>query len=230
MDQPPTPPEERMSSLAPNTVLFILFVVVPGFIAARVYALWCPTQKQEWEKMIPEYIAYSTVNLAVWCWLVLPYLQAPFTAIPAVALWLVLLLVCVVSPAALGYLWYLVRLKLLIKWFNVDHPTKRGWDYLMGSGRSYLVFIRLKSGKCVGGYYGPNSFSSAYPEEPEIFLETLFTTTDAGRFVAVHPLSAGGVFRQSDWESIEFFNITLQENPDGGRTEGTAAVPNHPSD
>lgn len=211
-----------MFNLTPNTWLLLLFMVVPGFIANRVYALRCPSPKTDWEKAVLEPIACSVVNLVIWFWLVIPILRTPFESVDEWKLTWVGLLVCLVSPTCLALFWYWLRVSVLSQRFGMDHPTPRGWDYFLSENRQFWVLFHLKNGKMVGGYFGAKSFASTYPQEPEIYVEQVWRVCEHGKFVEVVEGTAGAVFRQSDWDRIEFFAIQYEEQKDGGAREGVA--------
>lgn len=201
-----------MSNLTPNTWLLILFAIVPGFVANRVYALWCPTQKQDWEKALLEPITWSAVNLLFWWWLVLPILQTPFDQINGWYLSGVTAVVCTVSPTILASLWYRFRRS---NWahqkLGFDHPTPRGWDFFLQKKTNFFVLFHLKDKRMVGGYFGSESYASTYPQEPEIYVEVVWQVDQiTGKFLSPVVGSFGSVIRQSEWERIEFLQIPSQ--------------------
>jgi hypothetical protein len=203
-----------MFNLTPNTWLLLLFTVVPGFIANRIYALKCPSPKTDWEKAVLEPIACSVVNLVLWFPLVIPILRTPFEQIDEYRLMLAGFLVCLVSPALLALFWYWFRVRVLAS-YGLDHPTPRGWDYFLSGKRQFWVLFHLKNGKMVGGYFGAKSFASTYPQEPELYVEQVWRVCENGKFVEVVEGTAGAVLRQSDWDRIEFFEIQYEEQKDG---------------
>ena len=200
-----------MFSIAPDKWLIILFTIVPGFIAYRVYALWCPAAKQDWEKMLVEFVAYSLINLLFWLPWVIPLAMTPSDKINYWEVWAAALLVCLISPSLLATLWYKARSKWLHRWFGLDHPIPRAWDHFIQKHRQYFVLFTLKGGRKMGGYYGPNSYTSAYPHDPEIYVEAVCRVNEDGEFVEWVPGSLGAVVRQSEWELIVFLEI-----PTGG--------------
>ncbi len=217
-----------MSSLTPNTWLLILFALVPGFVANRVFALWCPTQKQDWEKALLEPITWSAINLLFWWWLVLPILQTPFEQLSGWHLLWVNAIVCAVSPTILASVWYWFRTR---EWthqkLGLDHPTPRGWEFFLRKTPHFFVLFHLKNGKMVGGYFGPKSYASTYPQEPEIYVQEIWRVDDDGRFLEKVKGSFGSVIRQSEWERIEFFNPHDEEATCVGlhqETEGDTGV------
>jgi hypothetical protein len=201
-----------MSNLTPNAWLLILFTVVPGFVANRVYSLWCPGQKQDWEKALLEPLTWSAVNLVFWGWLVVQVLQTPFERLDG---WLsvIIAVVCVVSPTVLASAWYFFR-----KWkwthqrLGWDHPTPRGWDFFLHQYRNFFVLFHLKDKRMVGGYFGACSYASTYPQDPEIYVEQIWRVDqESGEFLEPVDGSCGSVIRQSEWERIDFLKVPNSE-------------------
>lgn len=213
-----------MTSLTPTTWLLILFAVVPGFVANRAFALWCPSSKQDWEKAVLEPITWSAVNLILWWWLVVPIIQKSFDQLSGVELSWVTFLVCVVSPTILAGLWYRFRKSAWAhQTLRLDHPTPRGWDFFLHKCKNCFVLIHTKDGRMVGGYYGAESYASTFPQEPEIHLEQVWRVNQtSGEFDSPIEGSLGLVMRQTDWERIEFFECPKQpdeEAQNGGQTK-----------
>ncbi len=224
-----------MFNIAPDKWLIILFTIIPGFIANRVYALWCPGAKQDWEKMLVEFVAYSLVNLLFWLPWVIPLATTSPDRIDYWEVWAAALLVCLVSPTILATLWYKARSKWLHRWFGLDHPIPRAWDHFIQKHHHYFVLFTLKGGKKMGGYFGLNSYASAFPQDPEIYVEAVCRVNGDGEFAEWVPGSLGAVVRQSEWELIEFLEIPMgecdgrndQERP-AGEQSGDASLIGRP--
>lgn len=56
----------------------------------------------------------------------------------------------------------------------------------------------------VGGFYGADSFSTAYPEPAEIYLQSSWSMGQDGRFLARVSHTSGILIRGSDVDIIEF--------------------------
>lgn len=51
-------------------------------------------------------------------------------------------------------------------------PTPRAWDFTFRDRGPTYVRVLTVDGTWLGGWYGPNSFVSSYPEPREMFIET----------------------------------------------------------
>jgi hypothetical protein len=47
----------------------------------------------------------------------------------------------------------------------------RSWDFAFSSQAPFFVRAKLKTGERVGGWYGDDSFASAFPEPQDVFLQ-----------------------------------------------------------
>jgi uncharacterized protein DUF6338 len=82
------------------------------------------------------------------------------------------------------------RVKFWIKLRTYD-PTPTAWDFAFGNAEPGFVRVLTKEGRWVGGYAGPKSFFSSYPEDRELFLEQAWQLSDEGVFDTVIDGSAG---------------------------------------
>jgi hypothetical protein len=83
------------------------------------------------------------------------------------------------------------------------YPT--GWDYFVHQRRSCFMIIHLKDDNMIGGYYGENSYTSTFPNEPSIYLEKAFKINPDGTFGSEIADSFGLVISKEDFKYIEFF-------------------------
>jgi hypothetical protein len=94
-------------------------------------------------------------------------------------MWGLLLLVIVPSVAAWLEARYARR--------NVNaiyDSTPTAWDYLVKNRGSYWIRVRLKdTGKYVGGWYGNRSFTSTYPQDPDIYIQSEYQMNSKGEFL-----------------------------------------------
>jgi|GEM_PF-4379649 len=137
-------------------------------------------------------------------------------------------IVCAVSPTILASVWYRFRKS---GWahqkLGLDHPTPRGWEFFLTQAGCFFVLFHLKNGKMVGGFYGPKSYASTYPQEPEIYVQEVWRVDETGAFVQKVTDSLGLVIRQSEWERIEFLSPYGEEANSVGlhqQTEGTSGI------
>jgi hypothetical protein len=206
-----------MPDLTPDKLTWVIIFLVPGFVFSRVYALRCPAQKKDWEKAILEFLAYSLFNLIGSFWLVIPILKTKPEEWVGWQISLTGLWVCFVSPTLLAILWSWIRTRSWVHHnLGMDHPLPTGWDYFMDRNRTFWVLFHLKGGKMLGGFFGGESYASAFPQEPDIFVEEVWRVDEEGHFVEMVPGTLGAVVRQSDWERVEFLEVQLGEGANVG--------------
>jgi hypothetical protein len=100
---------------------------------------------------------------------------------------------------------------------RVLHPVPTGWDYAFNQRRPRWVIAHYKDGRKVGGWFGEQSFASAWPETGDIYLEQLWHLDDNGAFLKASDRSDGAVIRGGDLVIVEFFT----EEEEDGRREDT---------
>lgn len=88
---------------------------------------------------------------------------------------------------------------------NAPHPTLRAWDYVFAQGKSYYIVVTLMNGSKLGGVYSSSSFTSSYPEEPQIFLEKAWIINSDGGFDRERNNSEGILILAKDIQDLEFF-------------------------
>lgn len=181
--------------------LFFMFGV-PGFIAQRVYSLLVAGQEQKTTDRAVEILTFSLIHVALFSWLyglvegithpVLLHLAQVGVAalLPAIE--------ALVLVRALKARWLRARL-------NMVHPTPKAWDHVFGMGKPFWVVLTLKSGSKIGGYYGPNSFASSFPNPEQIYIEQVWKLSEAGEFLTPIERSGGAIIPFTDCQFIEFF-------------------------
>jgi len=104
-------------------------------------------------------------------------------------------------------------------------PVPTAWDGAFRERSAGFVRARLKSGTWVGGWYGRRSRASAYPNPPDLYLESGYVMLNDGSF-GPRVQATGGVYvNMTDVEVLEFVEVadTEPENAGGpGQGEGTS--------
>ena len=59
----------------------------------------------------------------------------------------------------------------------------------------------------VGGYYGQNSYATSYPNNGDLYLETVYAVDDNGKFGDVIENSNGLLICKDKYTYIETFNV-----------------------
>jgi len=57
----------------------------------------------------------------------------------------------------------------------------------------------------VGGWFGKNSYASAYPEPGHLYIEELWELDENCAFLHKEPQSLGILLRPGDYQMVEFF-------------------------
>jgi Family of unknown function (DUF6338) len=104
-------------------------------------------------------------------------------------------------------------------------PIPTAWDGVFRGRSTGYVRARLKSGTWVGGWYGRRSRASAYPNPPDLYLESAYVMANDGSF-GPRVQATGGVYvNMTDVEVLEFVEVanTEPEFVSGpGQEEGTS--------
>jgi Family of unknown function (DUF6338) len=220
-----TPP---MPDLTPDKLLLFALFVIPGLVAIRTWSLWCPGPKADWGNSLGEAITYSVLNLAIWHRWIRDITKKPYDDLSIVEVSAAIVLICFLSPAILASGWYKLRANVLHQWLGIDHPTPRGWEYHLNKNRRFWVLFHLKSGKMLGGLYAGSSYAATFPQEPELYVEKVYSVDDNGKNWKEIEDTIGMVIRLSECERLEFFKIkeknhgTKSESGDGPTREGNA--------
>ncbi len=135
------------------------------------------------------------------------------------ALWALGLLFLV--PAALAVLDF-ARVKYGWTLRLTYDPTPRAWDYAFREIEPTYVRVLTPDGVWLGGWYGPNSFVSSYPEPREIYIEVAHQMNADGSFGAEQPGSGGLYVRCDDARAVEFVDASSETVEDGD--VGSSAV------
>ncbi|MBA4188255.1 MAG: hypothetical protein C0467_09645 [Planctomycetaceae bacterium] len=205
-------------------MLFVLFAL-PGAVAIRVYALWCPTPQKDWKESISDAIIYSFVGLTLWM-LIVPEVVKQFLsnvmvqkesvnaneqAINAVfASRANLVLFVLITPAVISSVWYFFRLRLLHRWIGFDHPTRTAWDWVFSRKRPVYILFHLKSkgpddSQTVRvGYFNGRSYVTSYPLDAEIYVERVHQLDANGQVTQPIPDTNGMLIKLSECERLEF--------------------------
>lgn len=180
---------------------------MPGFISLKVYNLLCPGKLPDFSTQMFSSIMYSCLSYAIH----LPiYLISATLQDFSIITWKHVLFITsliLVFPAVIPVAWLFIR---KIEWVNnfLPHPTNSPWDYVFSQRNFYWLIVTLKDGTILGGKYGAGSFSSSYPEDPQIFISEQWLVDEKGFIRKVND-SSGIMILSKDIKTIEFF--TLQE-------------------
>ncbi|MCC7044526.1 MAG: hypothetical protein IT183_11725 [Acidobacteria bacterium] len=185
-----------MTLLSPDQIPLFLLLVLPGFISRKVYDLQVPGAQDDAARYAMDALFYGTLNAGLW---IVPLTWASpgwFGPILVVAL--------VLSPVVLSLATVRVlKSRRLHGWTR--HPVPMAWDFFFARGIPCWVLFRLKNGKSIGGYFGPGSFASSFPNGRDIFVEQAWVVDEGGRFIRMVDGTAGALVSFDDCELLEFF-------------------------
>lgn len=185
-------------------ILFIIFAI-PGFISIKTYSLLCPNQEKDSTKLIIDAITYSCLNYALLGPLIyMMIFSKKWEFICSFFTISFYSFVMLVFPAFLAWGWLKLRNMEFFK-KNAPHPTLRAWDYIFSKRKQYYILVTLSDGKKLAGEYSENSFTSSFPEEPQIYLEKTWKVSADGGFEREHDQTEGILILSKDIQSIEFF-------------------------
>jgi hypothetical protein len=85
----------------------------------------------------------------------------------------------------------------------------RAWDAVFSKDRHYWLKIILKDGTKIGGYYGPNSFTSNYPHEDDIYIEDVWNL-DEGETYEKH-VPKGLLVERKEISHIEVYQVEIEK-------------------
>ncbi|MFI1213600.1 DUF6338 family protein [Streptomyces sp. NPDC020802] len=91
----------------------------------------------------------------------------------------------------------------LRSWKGIYVGTPSAWDHVFQNLPASFIRARMKDSSWVGGWYGPNSFVTAYPRPPEIYLEIAWRMGGDGSFIAAVERTQGIIIAGADIDLLE---------------------------
>lgn len=185
--------------------LFIVFAI-PGFIAIKTYSLLCPNQEKDSSALVIDAITYSCINYAILGPFIYLYLEKNDWKFDlSFESCTFYIFAIIILPALLALFWLWLR---NLEWIRkrAPHPIAKPWDFVFSNiNKSYYVLITLSDGRKIAGEYSSNSFTSSYPEEPQIYLEKAWLVNEDNGFDREVNETEGVLILGSDIQTIEFF-------------------------
>lgn len=201
--------------LAPETLVLILYFVVPGFVLLRTYDLIVPAERRDFTQAFVDVVAFSFAILAFWFW---PFfaLVAYNERLPTVAyytlLFILTLLVAFATPVFLAYAFYKLRTEGFLKG-KAPHPYPTSWDwFFFERADNYYLRFYVKEGEDFGGYYGAKSFATGFPNAQQIYVEEVWRLDEGGELAVSVEGTRGAIVNMADCTMIEFLKV--QESPE----------------
>ncbi|WP_186128941.1 DUF6338 family protein [Burkholderia gladioli] len=215
-----------MDITSPDKLFLAVLFVIPGFVAMKTYAILSSGPRLDASKAVIDALAFSCCNYALFALPIYGMHQAAWSTkhpIGYAIAWGGILLIGPVLWATSVFA--LRRTKWVAQW--LPHPVDRAWDYVFAKREPTYLIITLTSGKRIGATYGPESFASSYPADPEIYVEETWDVDEAEGFVRRHFNTRGLLIAGSAIESIEFIGPydDDQQRNDEARNADEGRVP-----
>lgn len=194
-----------------DAVKIIIAFIMPGFVTDYLVSFAAPRQKREPLETTLTAITFSSINYALFIWLVLIVTKPGYYSaheITATVSWLFLLLI---APVLEGLLFVrLANSETGQKLFRFLKPRNvrlipTAWDFVFSQEEPTWVLITLVDDTMIGGYYGANSYATSFPHEQELFIEAVWRLSETGSFEAPIENSSGCLIRIHNIKYVEFF-------------------------
>ena len=209
-----------------EVVVFALVFLVPGYILYSTLSVVSIRRNEPAKELLYlRFLSFSALNLLICLRLVVLILDRHWRD---AHLWLALLwglYITFVNPCLLAiFIAWLdkrqaVRALMRMLGFGALHSIPNAWDFKFASlndktgGR--WVKVTLKDGKCIGGFYGHNSFASTESAERDLYIEATYTISEQEPNSAWQPieLSDGVLISHDVISSITFLFDQSQVTP-----------------
>ena len=170
----------------------------------KVYHLMIATEKVNFSEAFGEAIAFSSINYAALSWLIILIYSSDLMNKHFALFILLVLLIIFIAPIiwTIIFVWF-TKSEKLRKY--IVGPIKNPWDYYFEKKSSCWVIVNMMNDEKIGGVYSYNSFSSAYPNKEQIYLEELWEIDTKGNFLKKVNRSDGIIIIGNEIKSIEFY-------------------------
>jgi len=212
----------------PSTIealLILLVLVLPGFVAARLFKTPLPNALMNERQFlvmtvllgIVVHLIALPVTVSVWPAIVaLGWGPAGLANGGAVApTWslagwflLILFVIPVVVALATSLTFRAERVQGILDLFGLSlvELTPQAWDwFFLSQRRGCWVVIQLDDGRLVGGEYGGGSFASLTPHDKDLYLEREYYVDEAHNFGDPIPGSIGVWLRGNAVQALHFY-------------------------
>ena len=188
----------------PEKIILFLAFFMPGFISIKVYELIVATKRHDFSNSVLEAIGYSVLNFTVLSWLIILIGSPDFNKNRPILYFICIIIIFFIFPTIWPLLFIKAsKLKIFKKY--ILRPVNMPWDDVFSKREAYWVIIHMKDGRKIGGKYGTLSGASAFPNQRQIYLETLWKIDDNNAFIKKIERSKGAIFFEDEISIIEFF-------------------------
>jgi len=182
----------------------------------QVYRLLMPARQLDWPNAALSGLFYSSINYA-FCLPLLSLITFLYTLKGHPYLFVLIgFFILLIAPIIWPYLFSkFLRSKKLMK--NLQIPFPSAWDFFFDKRVLCFVLVHLKNGRMLGGYYGQNSYATSFPSDGDIYIETIYTVDEKGKFGQPIPFSNGALIRRDDYNYLELFTVPSQKGDEDGK-------------
>ncbi len=194
--------------IAPDLESWTLYLVllVPGLISMHIYRLLFAAKEIEWKNGLLQGLFYGSLNLVICLPVLIPIHRDNFLNDHPYWYTAILMIILLVLPVIWPFLYRrLLRWQWLASKIQLPYPT--AWDYFFDRRTPVFVLVQLKNGNKLGGYYGFKSYTTSFPTEGDIYLETVYHVDKDGKFKEAIHRSDGAIIRKDQYDLIEFFKL-----------------------
>jgi hypothetical protein len=190
--------------LTENNIQLLILFIAPGFISLKIWGLIHPSPKIALSESLIEAIVFSSFNYIVTIWLYFLINGTRF-------IWIYLVMVLVMLPIIWPVLLKAVLNNKLLR-NKIISPIPKSWDYFFSKRQCCFMLVHLNDRRILGGFYGPDSFASSYPEQEDLYLQEVWQVDSEGKFIKKIPRSRGFLVNYNAIEYIEFFDLNEGEH------------------
>jgi hypothetical protein len=188
----------------PEVIGTVLGLVCPGLVSIHVYKLLVPSKSLEWAQALIQGFFFTVINYVLAFPVLLFVVRGSNLDAYPIRYWLAVATIWIVLPVLWPILWKkALSSKPLGKYLQQPYATP--WDFYFDHRRSVFMLIHLKNGHLIGGYWGPGSYASAFPEQGDLYLSEVYGVDRSGRFLESQPFTDGLLIRKDEYTYIELF-------------------------
>ena len=192
-----------------STLVAFLALTWPGLLAVSTYRLIVPGPRVDWGTSAAQGLFFSVINYIV-LFPALYFVSNVERATTAPRLyWLSSLVLLALGPIGLAVVWVWVRRRPAVsRW--LQHPDPSPWDHYFNRRENKFVILRLLDGNIIGGYFGPGSYASSFPDHGDLYLSALYQVDENGKFGDPISGTDGLLIRGNQYKYIELFEVPEQ--------------------
>jgi hypothetical protein len=189
-----------------DTILLLAYFFVPGFISMKFYDVLQSREQPRDFSDVYEAFGYSFINFVF----MYPFITNEWVDSllkgNIIIDFIFFVLYLIIMPIIWPFLYSFIITDRLIKkrQSKIHLPV---WDQKFSENKERWIIVHLKDGRSVGGWYGTNSRSSAFPAKEQIFLEEVYSVNENGGFGEIVERTDGMLILGDDISSIEFFKL-----------------------